>query len=184
VCRTGEERHGSLGLMNAEVGGHPLPSLFCISAGMSGSKRVLNYSSFTEDTSSVHTPLQGKLLMPVDRGRLTGEGRQMDKITDLMDPQGQRVSRALIEGGDYRWGKRPDGTFACQTASGKVYIVSDAGCNCPDHLHRCAGTELRCKHQIALAHAKLAAGKLPEVQKPEPAPTPIVSEEAYRRIFG
>jgi hypothetical protein len=61
-----------------------------------------------------------------------------------------RVSRALAEGEAMQWTKTAAG-WRVETASGGRYEVSGQGCSCPDHVYRCAGTNRKCKHAIALA---------------------------------
>ena len=79
----------------------------------------------------------------------------------LAAQQDQRTTSALRERDGWRWGRTPDRRYICETGEGRCYVVTRDACSCPDHEHRCKGTELRCKHRVALGHALLEAGRLP-----------------------
>jgi hypothetical protein len=77
-------------------------------------------------------------------------------MTDLGMEQERRVARAFAE--EMIWTKAPNGWVA-NTASGGTYLVTEKGtCTCGDYQWRCAGTLLRCKHGVQLAHHLLETG--------------------------
>jgi predicted nucleic acid-binding Zn finger protein len=69
--------------------------------------------------------------------------------------QESRVVRAFAESADYTFVMLAPGRYAVATKSGKSYQLTPSACSCPDHQHRCAGTEMRCKHVVALRHKLL-----------------------------
>lgn len=73
--------------------------------------------------------------------------------------QEARVVRAVQESGDYVFVELEGERFVCTSKSGKAYLVTGRYCTCPDYQHRCAGNDLRCKHQIALGQKLLAEGR-------------------------
>lgn len=72
-------------------------------------------------------------------------------MAKVSEEQERRTAKAIAEGGDYTWSKAPNG-WVCSTGSGGCYLVHRNACSCPDFQKRCCGTELRCKHIVALAH--------------------------------
>jgi hypothetical protein len=98
--------------------------------------------------------------------------------------QEQRVARAFLEGGVMLWTLTGEG-WIVTAASGNSYRVSEQSCTCRDYQERCKGTEVRCKHSIALAHKLLAEGPLPiPAPKPWDAGLPEAERAAFERIFG
>lgn len=95
--------------------------------------------------------------------------------------QEQRIARAVRESGEMLW--QTDGTgWIVTTAAGNSYRVSERACTCHDYQHRCQGTEVRCKHQVALGQKLLAEG--PGAPSLGPAPLCPAEQAAFDRIFG
>lgn len=69
----------------------------------------------------------------------------------LTRQQQQRAEKARVEADEYLIVPNDDRRFFwVQSASGKVYEVTDFSCSCPDYEHRCRQAGIRCKHQVAL----------------------------------
>ena len=68
--------------------------------------------------------------------------------TEMTDRQMERVARAIREGGDWEITETETGFTVCN--HGVCYHVTPLGCSCPDHARRCAGTQLLCKHRVAV----------------------------------
>lgn len=78
---------------------------------------------------------------------------------DITEAQMDRVARAINEGSG--WEILETETNFHVLSGSRSYVVSPYGCSCPDHQYRCAGTEMRCKHRIAVNRRLFEAGRDP-----------------------
>lgn len=78
--------------------------------------------------------------------------------SDFGMAQEERVTRALSEMSEWTF-RFFDGAWEVTTKGG-TYRVWRNACTCEDHVRRCAGSECRCKHVVALG-IRLMEGMTP-----------------------
>ncbi len=107
--------------------------------------------------------------------------RAMDRVSEAQEA---RTAKAISEGPDMQWRKSPAG-WVVETAGG-CYEVTERSCSCPDHQRRCAGTEIRCKHRVALAIrlAEDAARIAPPVVADKEAARIAREDAIFERLYG